>query len=723
MTDATTNGRMARRLSVLTVEDLAQAKRLPVDFLFKLGLHDLPEGGVGIPYYDPTGVKLFVRKRQALEGSNRFYQPKGVPLQPYGQWRLEIAYKEGFLIIPEGESDCWALWFHEFPALGLPGSSSARTLRGEHIESIERLYICCEPDQGGETFTKGVTSQLRKLGFAGEVYDLRLPSGVKDPAELHVQNPEQFVEMIKETMVSSAPIDLSATCGSDDQAINATPRNGGAIRERPPTQSELLLSLALSDDSEYFHAPDGQAFATVAVGDDKNCLETLPVRGEGFHRWLKNRYYQATEKAPSTKTLYDVIGTLEGRASFAGKCYEVFCRVGGKDGTIYLNLCDEQRRTVEITSEGWRLRDRVPVRFRRTRSMLSLPEPMPGGTIEELRPFVNVLDEHWPLLIGWLVQAVCPQGPFPVLCLHGEPGAAKSTTARVLRSLVDPNITPLRTVPRDERDLILSASNTWLLTLDNLSHLEPWFSDALCRLSSGGGLTTRALYTDAEEIVFHAQRPILLTSIEDLASRPDLIDRSIVLLLPEIEEEKRLTERTFWQRFETARPRILGALLDAVSGSLRHISGIHLERPTRMADFAHWATAALKGLGWPEHAFIEAYQFNRREGCKLTLETSVIYPFLRQLIQQSTGKWAGTWRQLLDALNQLSGDPAKLKRWPLTPRSLSGMVRELAPSLRACGIRVNFARENGGQRNRLVYIEVEQRDLQPSLPSQPPAVP
>lgn len=408
------------------------------------------------------------------------------------------------------------------------------------------------------------------------------------------------------------------------------------------------------------------------------------------------------------KTAHDVIRTLEARACCEGDCYDVFCRVGCKDKSLYLSLCDKQHRTVMITPEGWQLDGRVPVRFRRTKGMLPLPQPIRGGAIEELRPFVNILDGHWPLLIGWLVQAFRFHGPFPILCLHGEQGSAKSTTARVLRSLIDPSVAPLRSIPRDERDLFIGAKNTWVMALDNLSHLEPWFSDALCRLATGGGYTARALYTDTEEIIFNVQRPVLLTGIEDLASRPDLMDRSVVLHLPAIEEDKRVPEEIFWQRFEVAKPRILGALLDAASGALKHLSSICLERSPRMADFARWATAAMKAVGWPERVFVEAYQANRTEGCNLALEESIIYPYLRQFIQQSAGTWVGPCRRLLEELTQLVGDQGKLKRWPSTPRALSGMLRRLAPSLRACGIRLDFVRQHGGERERQVRMEVEQ---------------
>lgn len=298
MTEAMMNGRAASRLPRPTVNDLARFKQLPVEFLSELGLNNLPKGGIAIPYYDPTGGEiLFVRERRALEGPGRFYQPKGVSLQPYGQWRLEEAHRKGFLIIVEGESDCWALWYHAFPALGLPGSNSAKSLKGEHIDSIERIYIFREPDPGGEAFVNGVTVRLRTLRVGGRVFELRLPDGVKDSSELHIRNSDRFSTMIDAAIKSSASVELSSGQSREEQTSDGAAQKGETIQKRPPPQSALLMSLALGDGNEYFHAPDGQAFATVVIGNDKNCWETLAVRGESFHKWLQYRYYQETGKS------------------------------------------------------------------------------------------------------------------------------------------------------------------------------------------------------------------------------------------------------------------------------------------------------------------------------------------------------------------------------------------------------------------------------------------
>src|SRR5262245_64966627 len=113
----------------------------------------------------------------------------------------------------------------------------------------------------------------------------------------------------------------------------------------------------------------------------------------------------------------------------------------------------------------------------------------------------------------------------------GEQGSAKSTFATILRSLVDPNTAPLRSFPREDRDLFIAASNGWIVGYDNVSRVPPWLSDALCRLATGGGFSTRKLYTDDEEQLFNAQRPTILNGIEDFIDRPDLDSGTIVLKL------------------------------------------------------------------------------------------------------------------------------------------------------------------------------------------------
>lgn len=122
---------------------------------------------------------------------------------------------------------------------------------------------------------------------------------------------------------------------------------------------------------------------------------------------------------------------------------------------------------------------------------------------------------------------------------------AESTTARVLRALVEPNEAPLRGEPSNPRDLAISANNSWCLGFDNLSSVKGWLSDAWCRLATGGGYSTRALYTDDGEKILQGMRPVLITAIDIGTAREDLLDRALGILAPLISAEHRETENQF----------------------------------------------------------------------------------------------------------------------------------------------------------------------------------
>jgi hypothetical protein len=272
------------------------------------------------------------------------------------------------------------------------------------------------------------------------------------------------------------------------------------------TNAELLLALATAE-VDYWHTPDNTAFASIRRDGHR---EHWRIRSSTFRQWLARQFYECTKTAIGSQTLQDCLNALEGRACFDGEAHPTFLRIAGDDDGIYVDLGAEDWRAIEIDADGWKVVDDPPVRFRRAKGMLSLSSPKRGGSVSDLRPFVNVTDDGWPILLAWLVAALRPSGPYPILKLLGEQGSAKTTTAEVLRKLIDPNAALLRRPPSTERDLMIAASNGWVAAFDNLSYLTLDLSDALCSLATGGGFATRTLYSDDDETILVAERPILL---------------------------------------------------------------------------------------------------------------------------------------------------------------------------------------------------------------------
>ena len=391
------------------------------------------------------------------------------------------------------------------------------------------------------------------------------------------------------------------------------------VKEKSYRNKTAILG-RMHEDADFFHTLEGRNFATVMVNGHQ---ETWPIKSQGFRSWLTRKFYVEEDKPPSTQALQEVLGLFEARAQFDGPVREVGVRFMGDGQSAFLDLANDAWQAVEINSSGWRLTSEPPVKFRRARGMaFILPMPI-AGQISALRRFVNAPDDqNWILIVAWLLSALNPRGPYPILILQGEQGSGKSTVARVLRRLVDPSTTPLRSAPRDERDLMIAASNSWVISLDNLSGIQPWLSDALCRLSTGGGFATRELHTDNEEILFDATRPIILNGIDDIAANADLADRAVIVMLPQVREEERISERDFWQEFDLALPGILGGLLEAISAAIRNADNVETPQLPRMADFARWICAALPALPFTQEAFLQAYSENRRESVSLSIEAS-----------------------------------------------------------------------------------------------------
>jgi hypothetical protein len=461
---------------------------------------------------------------------------------------------------------------------------------------------------------------------------------------------------------------------------------------------------------QLFHTAQKDAFARVWIKDHR---ETYRIKSHTFEEWLFGMCHQELGAVPSHSAVKAAQSTLAAHACFASGRSEVHVRLAaGPGGDVYVDLGSDGWEIVKIGSEGWEVIGGSRVDFWRPPGMKALPRPMRGGTIADLRPFLNLANEdQWVLSVAWLVGALRPKGPYPVNILEGPHGSAKSTTTRVFRELLDPNVSTVRAEPASLRDLMITANNSWCLAYDNLSFVQSWQSDALCRLSTGGGFSTRELYTNEGERIFEAMRPVLLNSIDLGIERGDLLDRAIFLSLPPIPDSARETESSFWDRFERTRPYILGSLFDAVACALRCQSQVNTPNLPRMADFAKWICAAEPALGWAEGTFLDAYRRNRAESNAFALEASILSEPIARIA--SRGGWKGTATELHSLLiaESVHDRCEEARTYPRTPKDLSASLRRLIPNFKQVGTIVEFGRTAGNDSKRVITIRQSSPDI------------
>ncbi len=594
------------------------------------------------------------------------------------------AHPDERVYIVEGEGCADAL--HDADVLAITwrgGCGQVRQAIPQIVEAVRGhdVVLLSDADEPGRDAIRAIAMVLRGIAKTVRIVNLYDDESGRDVEDwLHEGG---TVHCLTELADGTLPDEADA-----DTAPGSLPGPPKTTAKRPPQRDDLI---ALADDAELFHTPQGIPYATFAVGSHR---ETHRLTSRGFREWLAHRYYREHGGSANTQAVQDACTALAGRARYDGPEHPVFIRLADHEGAIYLDLCDAAWRVVAIDAEGWRIVTDAPVRFRRTRGMLALPTPIDAGTLETLktlRRFFNLLPEaDWILIQAALIAAMRPRGPYPILAFRSEQGSGKSTRMKMMRSLIDPNTAPLRTMPRDERDLMIAATNGHYMNFDNVSAIPAWLSDALCRLSTGGGFATREMYADDDETILDAQRPILLNGITDFATRSDLLDRLIVVDLPRIPDSERQTEAALWLAFEQERPAIIGALLTAVSAAIRNLPTTTLATMPRMADFALWVTAAAPALGWQPETFLAAYTKNRANAHELAIESSLVAATLIRFIEHDT-QWEGRASDLLAALTSHADEATgKHRDWPKDATRLSSELRRLAPNLRAVGVGVDW---------------------------------
>ncbi|HKA06079.1 MAG TPA: hypothetical protein VKD71_02395, partial [Gemmataceae bacterium] len=237
-------------------------------------------------------------------------------------------------------------------------------------------------------------------------------------------------------------------------------------------------------------------------------------------------------------------------------------------------------------------------------------------------------------------------------------------------------------------------------------------------MATGGGFGTRELYTDDEEMTFNATRAVIVNGIEDIVTRADLLERSLLIHHPTIPEERRRPEAELWAELDASWAELLGAVFDEVAGGLRELPNVKLARLPRMADFARFAVACEAARPEGDRLFLSAYAENQAGANEEVLDESLVAVAVRQFMANHA-EWRGTATDLLKLLKeQVTEEQRKDPDWPKKPNSLSNKLKRLAPSLRrATRIDIRIG-EKGPDRKRTRLISIcRLADISPDGPS------
>ena len=479
------------------------------------------------------------------------------------------------------------------------------------------------------------------------------------------------------------------------------------MSDKKTSQADELLKLA--DAAEYWFGTStrGEPFG-VPVGESI----ARPLRGGrgSIRAELARAFAEEHDRAPSANALADTMLALEGRA-YAGEERELNLRAARRDGTLWLDLGTAPGDLVRITAAGWEIVPGGGPLFRRTRLTGALPKPARDGDLAALRGLLRVGDDVWPLIEAWLVSVLLlPGQPVPVLALTGEQGTAKSWQSRLLVQLADPSDSPLRTAPRDVESWAVAAAASRVVAIDNVSRVEPWLSDCLCRAVTGDGMVRRALYSDSDVSVISFRRAVLINGITLGGLRGDLADRLVRVRLEQLADTDRLDEADLAARWDKAHPAALGGLLNLAAAVLAALPAVCLDRRPRMADFARVLAAVDQVRGTKG---LDFYVGQRRQLAAEVVEDDPVAAAIAELAAGLEEPWQGTAAELLERLR-----PAEAaEHWPASGRGMTARIDRVAPALRATGTSVTEVKRRQSQARTQALAHRARRDSGKTSPT------
>ena len=462
------------------------------------------------------------------------------------------------------------------------------------------------------------------------------------------------------------------------------------------TQAETLLKLVKDTGASFFHTDMDELYAAIPIAGH---TEIWPLESKDFGTWLQGLYYKATGRAAGSEAVNQTVAVLSASAKFDNpETVSLSTRVAAHGGSFWYDLSNPRWQNVEISADGWAIRDNPPLLFSRYKHQAAQAMPQPGGEIRKLLNYIP-LKAQQTLFLSWLVSCFAPGIPHPMPIFFGEKGAAKSTTCEFLKALIDPSALGTLTLQSDSRALAVNLQQHWFLPFDNVSFINGEVSDTLCRAITGSGIQQRKLFTNADDTIFTFMRCLAINGINNVATRSDLLDRSILVELERINESDRRELKEVKEAFESDRPAILGGIFDLLASAMKIYPSVKFKTRPRMADFARWGYAIAEAMeAGKGEEFLAEYAANRDSQNLEAINSDPVATLIVEFMS-SREQWKGKVSDLYSELCDTASDNninVRNKSFPSDPTRLSKRLNGIRSNLEGVGITFEKLRASGG---------------------------
>ncbi len=483
-------------------------------------------------------------------------------------------------------------------------------------------------------------------------------------------------------------------------------KGGEKESKKQKSQSQVVLELA-SRSLALFHDKNKDPFCFL---DN----EAMPLRSKKIRSWLAMLYYQATGKGLNSDALGQVLNVLEAMAVFRSSEFELWNRIAKHQGSFWYDLGNG--KAVRVATDRWEI-GTSPVLFRRYAHQQVQVRPTPGGDPWRVFEFLNVSEPNRLLVLVYIISCFIPDIPHPIFHPHGPQGTAKTCLCKAIKKLSDPSSIEAIITPRDVTELVQVLAHHHVCLFDNLSSLPSWMSDVLAQACTGGGFSKRQLYTDDGDIIYQVKRCIGLNGINLMISKPDLMDRAILLNLERIEPSRRIEEAILWQKFDEERPYILGGIFDVLAKAVAIYPNVKPSCLHRMADFTRWGFAIAEALGGLGEKFLIAYGRNIEAQNEEVVQGNTLAQAILTFMDEKEG-WDGYMKDVFTHLQEIAKPSKYDKTFPGDHKNLRRHLERIKTTLSEYGISFTIGRRSS-HGIPICFLKDYKTSTSPALSTQP----
>ncbi len=503
--------------------------------------------------------------------------------------------------------------------------------------------------------------------------------------------------------------------------------------------STLLIEIAEEKIEMLFKDQYGEGHVRATVNNDH--LEIMPINSSKFTRFISKSFYENYGYILSKETINGVVQIIQAKAEFGETRYDLFLKVARYNGDLYYDLTNNKHQVIRIfinKEKGigeWEILDTTPVPlFRRYNQ---IPQDLPSFSIPSklkvdsnssedsissqvyddpldifLTNLTNIKIKNDRLLVKIsLISYFVPDIPHIIMLIHGSKGSAKSTFQLMMKNIVEPAKPSLLTLHNRSDEFIQQLAHNYLPTYDNIKYVPKWLSDEVCKAVTGVGQTKREIYSIDNDKIYEYKHCLIFNGINLAFSEADVLDRSILIRLEEIDDNNRKTEEDILEEFNDLKPDILKVIFDTLANAMAIKEDVkdrlkRLGKLPRMTDYAVWCEAISQSLGNKEGQFLDVYYDNLSLQNDEVVESSLVAKVIIEFMADKA-EWKESATELLSTLTSVLSDKdervVKSRSWPNSSNSLSRKINELTSTLKKRGIEITHSYDNK-TRSRVLRI-------------------